>query len=167
MDAEAELEIELDASVPVYIEIEKGSLTKYEFNKHKNELVIDRMMPPTHPYPFAYGFFPNTLADDGDDLDAIILRNGDDIKHNTTYKAYIIGMLVMEDEKGMDEKVLCVLDDDYATVRDIDQVDNTTKTTIHNFFSTYKQNVPEKWSRVYGFLDKDASIKLYYKSLIV
>ena len=57
----------------IYLEIKKDSNIKYEFDKTKNELVVDRILPDPYYYPFAYGFIPNTLADDNDELD--ILHN--------------------------------------------------------------------------------------------
>ena len=157
----------MEALLPVYIEIEKDSNIKYEYNKTTSTLEVDRLLPPTHAYPYAYGFFPNTFAADGDELDVLIIRNTNDIKNDTTYKAYIIGALVMEDEKGMDEKVLCVLEDDYLLIRDISQVSDEAKEQINTFFSTYKLNVPGKWSKTYGFLNREQAIALYERSVVV
>lgn len=157
----------MEPLLPVYIEIEKDSNIKYEYDKATSSLVIDRMLPDTHTYPYAYGFFPNTLAADGDELDILIINNTHDIKKDTTYQVYIIGALVMEDEKGMDEKILCVLADDYSLVRDITQISDETKDKIDTFFSTYKINVPGKWSKTYGFLNKERAIELYRQSVVV
>jgi inorganic pyrophosphatase len=151
-------------SLPVYIEIEKGSNIKYEYDKSKATLVVDRILPESQGYPFAYGFFPGTLADDGDELDALILRTKNDIQNNKVYPVHIVGALSMEDEKGMDEKILCVLDDDSEHIQDITDLDTTTKDAIHTFFSTYKLNTPGKWSKTYGFMNKSQAIQLYAKS---
>lgn len=156
----------MDPAFPVYIEIEKGGLIKYEYDKSAGKLVVDREMPASHPYPFAYGFFPDTLGSDGDELDALILRNGDDIKNDTTYRAYIIGALVMEDEHGMDEKVLCVLGEDYGRMGDISNISEDVKEKINTFFSTYKLNIPGRWSKTYGYISKHAAYDLYAESLI-
>jgi inorganic pyrophosphatase len=151
--------------IPVYIEIEKGSNVKYEFDQKTQTLQVDRVLDTPTGYPFAYGFFPNTLADDGDELDVLIIRKQNDVRNDRVYPAYIIGALVMEDEKGMDEKVLCVLDDDYDRVQDITDLDSKTKDEIDTFFSTYKLNSPGRWSKTYGFLNKQQAIQLYAKSL--
>ena len=103
---------------------------------------------------------------DGDELDALILRNGDDIKNDTTYRAYIIGALVMEDEHGMDEKVLCVLGEDYGRMGDISNISEDVKEKINTFFSTYKLNIPGRWSKTYGYISKHAAYDLYAESLI-
>jgi inorganic pyrophosphatase len=106
-------------SVEVYIEIEKHSNYKYEYNKETNALELDRILPYPYFYPYAYGYIPNTLAMDGDDLDILIISDRDNIKKDTFYKVFIVGVLIMEDEKGMDEKVLCVLDEDREKIKDI------------------------------------------------
>ena len=138
---------------------------KYEFDKQTQSLQVDRILDTSSGYPFAYGFFPNTLADDGDELDVLILRKQNDIRNDRVYPAHIIGALVMEDEKGMDEKVLCVLDDDYAQIQDIKDLDTKTKDEIETFFSTYKLNSPGRWSKTYGFLNHQQATQLYAKSL--
>ena len=156
----------MDPTFPVYIEIEKGGLIKYEYDKTAGKLVVDRVMPASHPYPFAYGFFPDTLGSDGDELDALILRTGNDIRSDTTYRAYIIGALVMEDEHGLDEKVLCVLGDDYGLMGDLTLISDDIKKKIDTFFSTYKLNVPGRWSKTYGHISKHAAYDLYAEALI-
>ena len=156
----------MDPAFPVYIEIEKGGLIKYEYDKNVGKLVVDRMMPASHPYPFAYGFFPGTLGSDGDELDALILRSGNDIKNDTTYQVHIIGALVMEDEHGMDEKVLCVLGEDYGLMGDISIISEDIKTVIRTFFSTYKLNISGKWSKIYGYIGKQKAYDLYIEALI-
>ena len=152
-------------ALPVYIEIEKGSNIKYEFDKTTGTLQVDRVLETTTGYPFAYGFFPNTLADDGDELDVLIIRKQNDICNDRVYPVHIIGALVMEDEKGMDEKILCVLEDDYARIQDIQDLDTATKDEINTFFSTYKLNSPGRWSKTYGFLNFQQAVQLYAKSL--
>ena len=156
----------MDPAFPVYIEIEKGGLIKYEYDKTAKKLAVDRVMPASHPYPFAYGFFPNTLGSDGDELDALILRSGNDIKSDITYSVYIIGALVMEDEHGLDEKVLCVLGDDYGQMGDLTLIGDDIKKKIDTFFSTYKLNVPGRWSKTYGYISKHAAYDLYAEALI-
>jgi len=143
----------LSPSVKVYIEIEKDSNMKYEYNKQSQQLELDRILPAPFVYPFAYGFIPNTLAADGDDLDALIIHPDVSICMDTTYDAYVVGALRMEDEHGADEKVLCVLDS--ATV-----VTNAAKAAIETFFSTYKIGYADKWSKTYGFMNQQEAIAL-------
>ena len=152
----------INCKVNVFIEIEKNSNIKYEFNKEKNCLEIDRILPEPYYYPFAYGFIPNTLAMDGDDLDILVITNKN-IKNNNYYNAYIIGVLIMEDENGMDEKVLCVLEEDYDKIKNMSDLDQKTKENITWFFANYKNESPNKWSKVIGYEDKQYAIDLYNK----
>jgi len=155
----------MNKKVDIYIEIEKDSNIKYEFCKKKNALIIDRILDNPYIYPYAYGFIPNTLAEDGDELDVLILTD-DIIKNDTYYTGYIIGCLVMEDEKGMDEKILCVFEKDYEKIKDINDIDEDTKNKIYSFFENYKKKTIGKWSNVIGFINKELSINLYNKSII-
>ena len=151
--------------IKVYIEIERSSNIKYEYNKSKKELVIDRILDEPFVYPYAYGFIPNTIADDQDELDVLIISDNE-IKNDNYYDVYIVGTLVMEDEKGMDEKILAVFKEDYESINDINNIPNSVKDEIHYFFSNYKKNISGKWSNVIGFINKELSIQLYKKSII-
>ena len=154
-----------DNYVKVYIEIEQFSNIKYEYNKDLQKLEIDRLLDPPYVYPYAYGFIPNTCADDGDELDILIITN-ETLKNDTFYNVYIIGALNMADEKGIDEKVLCVLDKDYEKIKDISDISNDIKLNIFEFFSNYKKNDPNKWSSVTNFINKIEAVKLYIKTQI-
>jgi len=151
--------------IKVYIEIEQFSNIKYEYDKTINKLIIDRILDEPFKYPFSYGFIPNTLANDSDELDALIITNKK-IVNDAYYDVYIIGCLVMEDEKGMDEKILCVLEEDYEEINDISDLNENIKDNIYYFFSNYKKKSIEKWSKVIGFINKDLSIELYKKTLL-
>lgn len=148
--------------VEIYLEIEKFSNIKYEFNKETNKLEVDRVLNSPHKYPYAYGFILNTLASDNDELDVLIISNKY-LKNDSCYSAYIIGALYMEDEKGVDEKVLCVLEEDYNTIKDIYDLSDEIKTDISNFFKSYKNNIKDKWSIVGGFINKEDTMQLYHK----
>jgi len=155
----------MDKKIVVYIEIEQNSNIKFEYDKNEKKLLVDRILDFPFVYPYSYGFIINTLADDKDELDALIIT---DIKidNDKHYDVYIIGSLVMEDEKGMDEKILCVLEEDYKKIKDINDLNEEIKNKIYWFFSNYKKNCKNKWSKVIGYINKDLSIKLYEKSLI-
>lgn len=152
-------------SVRIYIEIEKGSNQKYEFCKNSNQLLLDRILPNPYFYPFPYGFLVNTKAMDGDDLDCLLLTEKP-IEKNTFHDVYIVGVLIMEDEKGMDEKILCVLEEDYGRIQDIADIDTAVKDQIHWFFSHYKSSTPDKWSKVHGYQNRDYAVQLYNQSKI-
>ena len=154
--------------VRVYIEIEKHTNIKYEYDKTRQELVVDRILEYPYFYPYAYGFIPDTLADDDDDLD-ILLITDDSIRitKDTYYDAYIIGALKMEDEKGMDEKLLCVLEPDKGEIEDINDISDSVKENIEWFFSNYKTKDYDKWSRTMGFMGRDEAVALYNKCRIL
>jgi inorganic pyrophosphatase len=147
--------------INVYLEIEQFSNIKYEFNKETNQLEVDRILNEPYKYPYAYGFIVDTLASDNDELDVLIITDKY-LKNDHHYSAYIIGALYMEDEKGVDEKVLCVLEEDCEKIKDINDLSEDIKMSISSFFSTYKNNIKDKWSKVGGFINKDETIKLYY-----
>ena len=120
--------------ISVYVEIEQNSNIKYEFDKKQGKLIVDRILDEPYVYPYAYGYIPNTLADDNDELDILIITNKE-CKNDSYYDVYIIGCLIMEDEKGMDEKILCVFEEDYNKIYDISQINDDIKIQIYSFFS--------------------------------
>ena len=152
--------------IKVYIEIEQHSNIKYEYDKYIKKLVVDRILEYPYFYPYAYGFIPNTLGNDGDDLDILIITDKK-IQKDTYYDVFIIGALEMSDEKGMDEKVLCVLEEDYINIDNIDKLNEKIKKNLNWFFSNYKNESNEKWSKVHGFIDKENANKLYNSSIII
>ena len=153
-------------AVSCYIEIEKNSNLKYEFDKEQQKLVLDRVLASPYYYPFAYGFIPNTLGNDGDDLDILVITDKQ-IQIDTTIKGYIIGALVMEDEHGMDEKVFIVPEDEYRNLSDVEQIDSRVIHKIVSFFSNYKNKDKGKWSKVHGIMSKSDAIKLYEKCKLI
>lgn len=154
-----------EQKVNVYIEIEKGSNMKYEFCKEADKLILDRILPEPYYYPYAYGYIVGTKALDGDELDILIITDKH-IPKDTYLEAYIVGVLHMEDEKGVDEKVLCVLKDNADRIRDIEDISADTKEHIHWFFSNYKSKTPGKWSIVRDYYNKEYAIELYKKTII-
>ena len=155
----------MDKKVTVFIEIEKDSNEKFEYNHETKTLELDRILESPYFYPYSYGFIPNTKAKDNDELDILIVTNKPILKGNF-YEVFIVGVLVMEDENGMDEKVLCVLEEDYDKINDLSHIDDNIKKSIHSFFSNYKNKSIGRWSKVYGFEDKSYAIDLYKKSLV-
>lgn len=153
----------MDRKVTVYIEIEKDSNMKYEINKETNTLELDRVLPYPYYYPYSYGFIVNTLALDGDELDALIITDKK-IEKDKKYDVYIVGVLIMSDEKGMDEKILCVLEEDYETIDDLNKLSKDSLDNILWFFLNYKSKTPGKWSRVNGFREKEVAIQLYRRA---
>lgn len=89
------------------IEIPYGSSIKYEIDKDSGAIMVDRVMASAMFYPRNYGFIANTLADDGDPVDILVL-NEYPIQAGAVIPCRLIGVLIMEDESGMDEKLLAV-----------------------------------------------------------
>lgn len=148
--------------VNVYIEIEQFSNQKYEFNKESGKLELDRVLPHPFVYPYAYGFIPNTLADDGDELDALIITD-ESLEKGKTYQTQIVGVLLMEDEKGKDEKIICILKNDVSKIKDIYDLDLSIRNNIKWFFENYKKEEPGKWSKVENFETTHLALNLYKK----
>jgi len=112
-------------------------------------------------YPTDYGFFENTLGGDGDPLDALVL-----LEHplfpGVGVKVRPVAMLVMEDDGGVDEKVLCVQDKDprWQHIQDLKDVPQQTLDEIEHFFTRYKDLEPGKWVKIQGWQDKAATQKV-------
>ena len=137
----------------VVIEIPAGGKVKYELDEESGALVVDRFLHASMFYPANYGFLPHTLADDGDPLDALVLTRHELIE-GCVIKVRPIGVLLMEDEKGKDEKIICVpakkLDKAYENVNDITDVSQEVIAEISHFFEHYKDLEKGKWVKVTG-----------------
>ena len=137
----------------VVIEVAGGSNVKYEFDKDSGALMVDRFLHTAMFYPASYGFLPHTLADDGDPLDALVLTRFN-LQPGCVIKARPVGILYMEDEKGKDEKIICVpankLDGAYNNINDINDVPAQQINEIKHFFEHYKDLEAGKWVKVSG-----------------
>jgi inorganic pyrophosphatase len=159
---------ENDIKVQVFLEIEKGSNIKYELNKTTNQLEVDRILPEPYVYPYPYGFIPNTtnvFGIDDDELDALIITDNK-LETSKYYDVYIIGVLIMDDECGLDEKILCVLEEDYQTIKNIGNLSLSARDSIETFFTNYKKNTEGKWSNVHNFASKDCASFIYNRNRI-
>lgn len=127
-------------AVDVFIEIPKGSRNKYEFNKQKNQIVFDRMLFSSVHYPGDYGFIKETLAMDGDPLDAIVLVTEPTFP-GCIIEARPVGLFIMHDEKGRDDKILCVplYDPLWNHIMRLEQVPPHLLKEIEHFFDIYKE----------------------------
>jgi inorganic pyrophosphatase len=121
------------------IEIPKGSSNKYELDKESGLLTLDRVLYSAVYYPANYGFIPQTLADDGDPLDILVL--GDEpVYPLTLVRARAIGLMVMKDQDELDHKVIAVLEDDpeYRSYTDVHQLPPHRLAVLKRFFEDYK-----------------------------
>jgi inorganic pyrophosphatase len=146
------------------IEIPKGSRNKYEYDKEEKKLKFDRMLFSAVHYPSDYGFIQETLALDGDALDALVLV------WEPTFPGCIIdakpvGLFKMWDEKGPDEKILCVplYDPLWNHIESLPDVPPHLLKEIEHFFSIYKE-LEEKKTGVEGWEDRESAIRVIKES---
>lgn len=140
--------------ISVFIEIPKGSRNKYELDKERNLIKFDRMLFSSVVYPTDYGFIPDTLSDDGDPLDVLVLL------WEPTFPGCLIdvkpiGVFKMADEKGIDEKVLCVPLSDplWNHLNELNEAPPHLIKEIEHFFTIYKQ-LENKEVKVLGWEDR-------------
>jgi inorganic pyrophosphatase len=139
----------------VLIEIPKGQRNKYEMDHESGRIRLDRMLFTSTRYPSDYGYIEDTLADDGDPLDALVLLEEPTFP-GCLIKCRAIGMFRMRDEKGLDDKVLCVAATDprMAILRDIDDVAEFDRLEIQHFFEVYKALEPGKEVVIGGWVGR-------------
>ena len=129
----------------VTIEIPKGEKNKYEIDHETGRIRLDRTLFTATTYPADYGFVDGTLADDGDPLDALVLLESPTFP-GCLVRARAVAMFRMSDEKGGDDKVLCVPAEDprMATINDLTDVPEFVRLEIEHFFHVYKDLEPGK-----------------------
>ena len=144
--------------VDVVIEIPMGQRNKYEMDHATGRIRLDRMLFTSTRYPADYGFIEDTLADDGDPLDALVLLDEPTFP-GCLINCRVIGMFRMRDEKGADEKVLCVpaTDPRMEHLRDIHHVPEFQRLEIQHFFEVYKAIEPGKEVRTEAWADRRAA----------
>ncbi|MDP3996132.1 MAG: inorganic diphosphatase [bacterium] len=143
--------------INVIIEIPKGSKNKYEIDKETGIIALDRVAHTAQDFPFDYGFIPQTLWDDGDAIDVVLL---------TTYpllpgilvRARPVALLEMIDGGDSDDKVIAVPKDDprFDDTRDLKDLNKHTLKEIEHFYSTYKK-LQNKEVEVRGFKERSAA----------
>ena len=131
------------------IEIPRGCPNKYEYDEETDTIGLDRVIHSPMSYPTEYGFIPHTRSEDGDHLDVMVLITSPTFP-GCVVSARVVGVLDMEDEAGVDRKVLAVANKDpkFAGVDTLDQVNEHLKKEIEHFFSEYKRLEGGKWAKV-------------------
>lgn len=147
----------------ILVEIPAGSKNKYEFDKDLNAFALDRVLYASVQYPYDYGFVPNTLADDGDPLDGLVMMD------QPTFPGCVItvrplGYLPMIDGGDPDEKLLCVPVNDprYTEVKSLNDIAPHRLEEIAEFFRTYK-NLEHKKTEIKPWIQGDAVTQLIEK----
>jgi inorganic pyrophosphatase len=140
--------INADGTINGYIEIARGDRRKWEFDMARHQRAIDRMIPEDPGgYPVNYGFVPQTVSYDGDPFDILVL--GPAIEGGTMVKGIAVGIFHMEDEKGLDSKVVVARVDQAG--KPLDELTAADRTRISEYFTKYKRHEPDKSSRVLGW----------------
>ena len=145
----------------VFVEIPGGSRNKYEWDDELGGIVLDRRLFTSMSYPSDYGFVEGTLAEDGDPLDALVLVS-DPTFPGCRIRVRPIGVFHMTDEKGPDEKVLCVPfgEPAFERIRDVHDVQIELRDEIEHFFQRYKDLEPSKRTETRGWGNRDEAEKI-------
>ncbi|MFO7280911.1 MAG: inorganic diphosphatase [Thermoanaerobacterales bacterium] len=145
--------------IDVVIEIPRGSRNKYEYDHERHVFRLDRRLFTATTYPADYGFVPDTLSEDGDPLDALVLLDEPTFP-GCWITARPIGVFWMEDDAGPDAKILCVPAGDprWESVADMQDLPAHLVDEISHFFEVYKVLEPEKHSNVRGWEGRDAAL---------
>lgn len=147
----------------VRIEIPMGSKVKYEYNKEFNTIFVDRILHSSVVYPTTYGYIPQTLCEDGDPLDVLLLHSaGIELIPGCVMIARPVAVLRMKDEKGDDDKLVAVPIDDprMAEVESLDSIPKHLQHEIEEFFNTYKHLERGKTTEIVGWSDTENAIKV-------
>lgn len=150
--------------INVIIEVPIGDEPiKYELDKDSGALFVDRFLFTPMRYPGNYGFVPHTLSDDGDPAD-VIIANTRPLMPGSVINCRPVGVLVMEDESGGDEKILAVpsskLTQRYDHVKNHTDLPEITLKQIEHFFEHYKDLEPNKWVKIVGWEDSATAKKM-------
>jgi len=156
-----------DVNVVIEVAI-GGEPIKYEMNKEAGTLFVDRFLHTPMRYPGNYGFVPHTLSDDGDPLD-VLVANTRPIVPGAVINVRPVGVLMMEDDGGGDEKIIAVpapkLTKRYVNVHEVTDLPEITRDQIRHFFEHYKDLEPGKWVKVLGWGDAAEARRLIREAI--
>lgn len=154
--------------IKVLIEIPQGSRVKYELDEETGQIVVDRIMPTAMGYPVNYGLIEDTKGQDGDALDALVFLS-EPVVPGVIVNCKAIGVLEMEDEEGIDHKIVAVakstkIDPIYGAYESLADIPEATKNQIRHFFEHYKDLEKDKWVKLNNWLDKAKAEQLIIDS---
>ena len=155
--------------VNVIVEVPMNSdPVKYEMDKKSGALFVDRFISTPMYYPCNYGFIPNTLSDDGDPVDVLIVSEFK-VQAGAIMPSKPIGVLIMEDEKGMDEKIIAVptkgMNSQYSGLNEIKEIPEAILNRINHFFERYKDLEKGKWVKIKGFKNKSEALEVIKEAI--
>ncbi len=152
----------------VVIEIPQDSGIKYELDKESGAIFVDRFLFTAMHYPFNYGFIPQTLADDGDPVDVLVVSRYP-VAPGSVIRCRPIGALQMKDEEGIDTKLIAVphskVDPTYDKVNSVSDLPEILLNRIKHFFEHYKELEPGKWVKVEEFKGVDFALEEINKGI--
>ena len=155
--------------VEVIVEIPRNSRVKYEYDKESQRIICDRILTTPFSYFFNYGYVPNTLSEDGDPIDAVVLME-DALFPGCSIQCRILGVLETKDEKGDDPKlILCPsskVDPGYDRWEDVLDVSMTMLNKLTHFFTHYKDLEKGKYVEVGSFMCKEKAKQIIVDSRI-
>ena len=139
----------------VTIEIPTGSRVKYEIDHETHRLRLDRVLFTSMQYPANYGYFEDTLGEDGDPLDALVYLPGVELLPGVLVESRPIGVLNMTDDGGGDAKLVCVpADKRFDHIQELEDLDEWFTKEVEHFFERYKDLEPGKWVKIEGWLGR-------------
>ncbi len=155
--------------VNVIVEVPVGGHPiKYEMDKDAGTLVVDRFLYTSMSYPGNYGFVPHTLSDDGDPID-VLISNTRPLVPGCVINCRPIGVLIMEDNSGQDEKIIAVpapsTTKRYDNVHDFTDLPEISRQQIEHFFEHYKDLEPGKWVKLGGWQDRNTARRLITEAI--
>jgi inorganic pyrophosphatase len=145
-------------TVEVVVEIPQGSRNKYEYDHENDVFRLDRRLFSATVYPADYGFIPDTLGEDGDPLDALVIMEEPTFP-GCWVRARPVGVFWMTDDAGPDAKIICVPADDprWEGVPEVEDLPHYLRAEIEHFFTVYKDLEPKKFSSTRGYEGSEAA----------
>ena len=156
----------MDKVIEAIIEIPMGTKNKYEIDKVRNRIKLDRVLYSQMTYPAEYGYIENTLAEDNDPLDILIIASTKTFP-GCIVDARVIGTLDMVDNDEKDHKIIAVMHNDprFSHIHEIEDIQEHMLREIKHFFKTYKDLQQNKKVEVYDFHGKETAYRLIDESI--
>jgi inorganic pyrophosphatase len=148
--------------INVIIEIPKGSSIKYELDTTNGLIFVDRILLSAMYYPCNYGSIPKTKEEDGDPVDVLVLGN-DPIIPMAVIRARPVGVLLTEDEKGHDSKIVAAplnkIDPSFSAIKEVDDIPEYLRNQVTHFFEHYKELEEGKYVKIIGWKGREIAKK--------
>ncbi len=153
--------------IDVFIEIPAGSAVKYELDEELNQIRVDRFVHTAMVYPFNYGYAVGTKGEDGDPLDVMVVSS-QSVVPGALIKCHPIGLLEMEDEAGIDTKIIAVpdkkIDPVFGEIQEVAELPEITRKRIKHFFDHMKELEPNKWVKTGDYQGQEKAVALIESS---